>query len=737
MQVGVQGMSETDIMLLVADQGAVITVNGGTTWSSWYNQPTAAFYHLAADYAFPYRLCGGQQDSGSGCVSSRGNDGTIGYREFHPVGASEYSYVAPDPLNPDVYYGGTVVRFDRRTGQTQTVSPNVGRGGGAGQPDVYRGIRTMPVLFSPINPHKLYYGTNVVWQTVTGGQQWKQISPDLSRATWDVPKSVGRYTGTPSAAMTRRGVVYTIAPSPVDSNTIWAGTDDGQIQVTRNGGRSWRNVTPPAIGPWAKISIMDASHNDAGTAYAAVNTIRLDDLRPHIYRTRDGGNTWSEIVSGIADGAPINAVKEDPKRRGLLFAGSETQVWFSLDDGDHWHALRLNMPATSIRDLVIKDNDLAVATHGRGFWILDDISALRQWGSIASTDAITLFKPGLATRVRYSMYTDTPVPPDEPYAENPPDGAIIDYYVQSDLSGPLTLDILDGAGRVLRSYSSTDKAEPVKDVGNFPAYWFRPPQVLSTKAGWQRFTWDLHLTPPGENCSLPISATPHNTKCEPEGPWVHPGTYIAKLTANGVSHTQSFVVRMDPRVTASAAALRQQYTLSVSLYDAALSSPAMATRARALRTQLLERKRNATGELARTIDALVARLEQLAGPEPTAGGRGGGRGGGGRGGSGPVALESFTSIANEFLPVMEVLQGADEPPTSQAVAAARARLQSLSALQAKWAVIANVDVPALNTKLKAAGSEPLKVAVLRRRKLNNEIIDDEDRVVAGPPTHER
>ena len=720
-----------DIMLLVADQGAVITVNGGKTWSSWYNQPTAAFYHVAADYAFPYRLCSGQQDSGSGCVSSRGNDGYIGYREFHPVGASEYSYVAPDPLNPDVYYGGTVVRYDRRTGQTQNVSPNVGRGGGGG-PDIYRGVRTMPILFSPINPRKLYYATNVVWETVTGGQRWKQISPDLSRETWDVPNNVGRYVGTPAATPTRRGVVYTIAPSPVDSNTLWAGTDDGLIHVTRNGGKSWTNVTPPQIGPWAKVSIMDASHTDAGTAYAAINTIRLDDLRPHIFRTRDGGKSWSEIVGGIADGATINSVKEDPKRKGLLFAGSETQVWFSLNDGDNWHSLRVNMPATSVRDVIIKDDDLAIGTHGRGFWILDDITALRQWNEKSASDAVTLFKPAMATRVRYSMYTDTPVPPDEPYAENPPDGAIIDYYLKHDVSGPVTLEILDASGRLIRTYSSTDKAEPVKDVGNWPWYWFRAPQVLSTKAGLQRYVWDLHFTSPGENCSLPISATPFNTKCEPEGPWVHPGSYTARLTANGASQSQVFTVRMDPRVKTPAMALRQQYTLSVALYDAALQAPVMAKQARALRTQLLDRKGNVTGDLANVVDALAKRLETLAGPEATGGGRGGFGGGGGRGG-GPPAPASFTSVAGQFLPVMNVLQDADETPTSQAVAAASDRLKTLGTLQAQWNAITKTDIPALNAKLKAAGSEPLKVALFKRSKLNNTVIDDEDRVVAGPP----
>ncbi len=699
--------NDPNIMILVSDQGAVVTVNDGQTWSSWFNQPTAAFYHVAADNAFPYRLCSGQQDSGSGCVSSRGNDGTIGYREFHPVGVEEYGYAAPDPLNPDLVYGGKVTRWNRNTGQVQQVGPNAGagRGGGAGAGENYfRAVRTAPVLFAPTNPHKLYYASNAVWETVNGGNSWRRISPDLSRTTWAVPKNLGRYADTPEAAATRRGVVYTLAPSPVDSNTIWAGTDDGLIQVTRDNGKSWKNVTPPEIGPWAKVSIMDASHTDANTAYAAVNTFHLDDLRPHIFRTRDGGATWREIVTGIDSGATINTVKEDTKRKGLLFAGSETQVWFSLDDGDHWHSLRLNMPATSIRDLIVKDDDIAVGTHGRGFWILDDITALRQWSESAAGGAATLFKPATATRVRYSMYTDSPVPPDEPYAENPPDGAIIDYYLGHDASAPVTLEILTPAGRVVRKFSSADPAEPVKDVGNWPAYWFRPPQVLSTKAGLQRYAWDLHFTPPAGECSLPISATPHNTKCEPEGIWVEPGSYTARLTVDGRSYSQTFAVRMDPRVKTPAAGLRQQFTLSLALYDAAAESPALAARARALRAQLADR-RSGGGAAAGQLGALDRKLADLAGPEPTGrGGRGGGRGG--RGG-GPPAPPSFGGIAAEFAAPLNAIQEADEPPTASMVVAANEKLKTFAELKAKWAAIMRTDVPALNVALKAAGAQPV------------------------------
>jgi photosystem II stability/assembly factor-like uncharacterized protein len=692
------------IMLVVADQGAIVTVNGGETWSSWYNQPTAQFYHVTATNGWPYLLCGGQQESGSACVSSRGNDGSIGYREWRPVGASEYSYVAPDPLNPDIFYGGTVTRFDRRTGQTQNVSPNAGAGrGGGGGPNVFRGVRTMPILFSPINKKKLYYSTNVLWETVDGGQHWKQKSGDLTRPTWEVPKSVGKYIGTPAAAPSQRGVIYTIAPSPVDSNTIWVGTDDGLIHVTRDNGKTWKDVTPPAIGPWMKISIMDASHFDANTAYAAVNTLRLDDMNPHLFRTTDGGKSWTEIVSGIEKGASTNTIKEDPKRRGLLFAGTERTVWFSLDNGDHWHSLRLNLPGTSMRDLVVVNDDVAVGTHGRGFWILDDISTLRQWSEKASNDAVTLFKPATATRVRYSMYTDTPVPPDEPMAENPPDGAVIEYMLRSD-AREVKLEILGAGGRVLRAFSSGDKFDPPQDSGNEPWYWGRPLSPLSNRAGLNRYVWDLHYSrPTGQACSLPISATPRNTKCEPEGPWAHPGTYTARLTVDGTAYTQTFTVRMDPRVKATPAALMQQHTLSIGLYDAHERSVAAQSAARDLRAALAARKARAPG-LSAAIDSLDAKIVAVAGAT------GGGRGGrGGRGGGAPAAGgETFSSIAGSVLGPLNVLQDADEQPVSAVVAGATERINAFKALESRWGALLKVDLAALNVRLKAAGAEEVR-----------------------------
>jgi photosystem II stability/assembly factor-like uncharacterized protein len=551
-----------DIIALTSDQGAVITLNGGESWSSWYNQPTAAFYHVTTDNAFPYRVCSGQQESGSVCIASRGDHGRITFREWSPVGVEEYGYVAPDPLDPDVVYGGKVSRWDRRTGQVQQVGPKPVRDAS------YRVVRTMPVLFSPINPRKLYFASNVVWQTTTGGQSWDQISPDLTRATWEIPASVGVYASLPEAQPTQRGVVYTIAPSYVDEQTIWAGTDDGLIHVTRDGGRTWTNVTPPDLKPWMKVSIIDASRFDANTAYAAINTLRLDDLRPHISRTTDGGKTWTPITNGIPDGGIINVVREDPKRRGLLFAGSEQAVYVSFDNGGRWQPLRLNMPATSIRDLVIKDDDLVVGTHGRSFWILDDITPLRQLPDALGAGA-HLFTPQQATRVRWNMNTDTPLPPDEPAGQNPPDGAILHYWLPSEASS-VALEVVDEGGAVVRRYSSEDSPEPLVDGRNIPDYWIRPHQPLLKTRGLHRFVWDLHHERPAvASFTYPIAAIRGDTPRAPSGSWAAPGRYTVRLTVGGQARTAPLEVRMDPRVTAGAADIRQQYTLSRRL-DAAL-----------------------------------------------------------------------------------------------------------------------------------------------------------------------
>ena len=571
------------IILLAGDQGAVITVNGGESWSSWYNQPTAQMYHVIADNAFPYRVCSGQQDSGSVCVSSRGDDGAITIRDWHPIGVEEWGYVAPDPTDPDVVFGGKLTRYDRRTAQTHDVLPPQGPIAALGAVDLSRTIRTAPVLFSPIERGALFFGTNGIWKSLTSGQSWTPISGDLSRATWQAPANVGSYRGSPDAASSRRGVVYTIAPSSIEAGTLWAGTDDGLIHTTKDAGKTWTDVTPSQLSPWAKVSIMDASHFDVNSAYAAVNTLRLDDVRPYIYRTRNGGKTWDRITNGIPDGTTVNVVREDPIRRGLLFAGTEQSVYVSFDDGDTWQSLRLNLPAVSIRDLIIKDDDLVIGTHGRGFWILDDITPLRQITADVITRAQTfLFRPTTGVRFRWNKNTDTPWPIDEPTMPNPADGVTINYLLSAGVSGPVTLEVLErvtpapGAPantpltRVIRRFSSDDADEPLVPLAerNIPDHWIRPQHKLSAAPGLHRFVWDLRLArPAADTFAYPISAITGQTPKEPRGAFVLPGSYTLRLTVNGRVYAQPVTVKMDPRVKTSVADLTLQFNLSRKLTD--------------------------------------------------------------------------------------------------------------------------------------------------------------------------
>ncbi len=420
--------NNTQIICLASDQGAVISVNGGKTWSSWYNQPTAQFYHVATDNRFPYWVYGGQQESGSAGVASRGNDGQITIREWHPVGVEEYGYVAPDPLHWNLIYGGKATRFDWLTGDVQDVHPEALRTG------KYRFLRTAPIQFSPADPHVLYLASQILFKTVDGGTHWSEISPDLSRKSYSPPESFGIFNQLDPDAAKHKGVIYSLGLSKLDVNLIWAGTDDGLIHITRDGGKSWRDVTPKGLIAWSKVSIIEASHTDQDVAYAAINRFRLSDIRPHIYRTRNGGKEWNEITHGLPDNEVINSVKEDPIRKGLLFCGSERSVYVSFDDGDNWQPLRLNLPGTSVRDLVIHQDDLVIGTHGRGFWILDNMSMLRQLKTISASSEVTLFTPQTAVRARWNRNTDTPLPPDEPTSLNPPDGAIFDYYLKSTTS---------------------------------------------------------------------------------------------------------------------------------------------------------------------------------------------------------------------------------------------------------------------------------------------------------------
>jgi photosystem II stability/assembly factor-like uncharacterized protein len=530
------------IILLASDQGAIVTVNGGETFSSWYNQPTAQFYHVITDNEFPYNVYGGQQESGSVGITSRGNDGQITFREWHPVGVEEYGYVAPDPLNPNLIYGGKLTRYDKRTGVVENVRPPQARELGA------RFLRTAPVIFSPVDPHVLYFAGNYLFRTRDGAKTWEVISPDLSRPQPRTPDSIGIYRTPEMDTMARRGVIYTVAPSYKDADVIWAGTDDGLIHLSQDGGRTWADVTPPDVDAWSKVSIIDAGRFDAGTAYAAINRFRLDDLRPHIYKTHDFGRTWTKIVAGLPDD-PINAVREDPVRRGLLFCGSERAVYFSIDDGAHWNPLRHNMPATSIRDLVVHGDDVVVGTHGRSFWILDDIAALRTLAASSSVKGPILYDLGDAYQVEWNRNTDTPLPQEEPAGKNPPDGGIIDYYLP-EAAKLITIEIRDQDGKPVRRFSSSDKPEAINlDDLQVPAYWIRPPQILSAGKGSHRFVWDLRLEPPPGRKGFPIAAIYGDTAPTPKGAWVSPGVYTVRLIVDGISFEKPMTIKPDPRVS--------------------------------------------------------------------------------------------------------------------------------------------------------------------------------------------
>lgn len=685
--------NDPKIILLVADQGALVTVNGGRTWSSWYTQPTAQIYHVSASNGFPYRVCGGQQESGSVCISSRGNDGEISYRDWHPVGAIEYGYVAPDPVDPDIIFGAgraEVSRYHWSTGQVQNVTPFPMRD------DKIRTDRTQPLMFSPLDAHLLYTTSNFVYKTTDGGQNWQTISPDLAREHAGVPESLGKMAEKDAKADKFRGVVYSLAPSFKSIETLWAGTDDGLIWVTRDGGKNWKNITPPELTAWSKVTQISASHFDEETAYASVSRLRIDDLRPYIYRTHDGGKTWKLISGALPADAPVDTVREDPLRKGLLFAGTETSVWVSFDDGERWQSLQQNLPHTSMRDLWIHGDDLIVATHGRGFWILDDISPLREISeSVVGKNEAHLFKPAAAIRVRQSTYTDTPVPADEPHGENPPNGAIVDYFLAKPAAGAVTLEILDSNGKLVRRFSSDDKPELSEEELQkqlIPLYWVRPWKNLSPEAGMHRWTWDLRYPPPVSTAhDYPISAVPGDTTRGPFGPWVPPGQFTVRLAANGASYTAPLTVKMDPRVKTPAIGLTQMFKAQARLAEIFSRSSIALLQARSAREQVEKLPTSGVGKglsdaIASVKEKIVIALEGREDEEKE--------------GAPKVTLGRVNGNASALYAELDRADAAPTPAQLKAIASIDGEFAPLMKL---WENVRGTLIPALNLQLKDKG----------------------------------
>ena len=677
-----------DIIAYAVDQGATITLNGGKTWSSWFNQPTGQLYHVTTTTnTFPYRVCGGYQDSGSVCISSRGNDGAVTVRDWHPVGASEYAQVAPDPLDADVIFGAgrsQVSRFHMSTGLVENVTP-VPILTAADRVD-----RTQPIMFAASDPHALYYATSKVYRTRDGGANWETVSPDLTREKPGVPASVGTMHG--PGMENQRGTVYSLGVSPRDSNILWAGTDEGLVWTSRDSGRTWANVTPPTMTAWSKVTQIDASHFDANTAYVSVSRMRVDDQRPYIFRTHDGGKTWDSIVEGLPGDAAVDVVREDPRQRGLLFAGTEKAVWVSRDDGASWKSLQLNLPHTSMRDLAIQDDDLVVGTHGRSIWILDDISPLRQTIAAGSREA-SLLKPAAAYRVARSTWTDTPMPPEEPNGQNPPAGAIIDYYLPRDAKGVVTLEIRDGQDRLVRRYRGDDPAEITEAEikrGLVPAYWMAPHKTLSGKSGMHRWVWDLYYTAPEGTArrGFPISAVPHATPRLPQGPMAVPGEYSVRLIVDGKTTVQPLTLKADPRVNASAQALRQQLDLGLTVSDLLTRASTILVQAQSQHAQLEGMKTVSDSVTTAFKAALGVILE----------GQGGNDG-----------LASTQRVLDQLY---GQVTGGAAAPTSAQLAAVHAAGERFALLETQWKQ-AEASLPEVNKALRKAGLPALRIGKVR------------------------
>ncbi len=701
-------------MIQSSDQGVVVSVDGGLVWSSWYNQPTAQIYHIVADNQDPYWVYGAQQDSGAVKAATRSVFGSISYLwDWAPICAGgESGYVAVDPADSNIIYGGTVSTCDQHTNAGHNISPMLG----SGELGPFRHTWTLPLVFSQAAGHALYFSNQYLWKTADKGANWTRISGDMTRENPGVPPNLDAATAADGYGAPRPGVIYTIAPSPLAADTIWIGTDDGLIHVTPDGGKSWKNVTPPELTAWSKVSLMEASHFDANAAYASVDRHRLEDYKPYIYRTRDTGKTWKLITTGIPDGSYVNAVKEDPVRKGLLFAGTELGVYISFDDGENWQSLQQNLPRSSARDFTIHGDDLIVATHGRGFWVLDNITALRQIAAMNDVPEAIVFKPQTAIRRRTGGGDGTPLPYGSAETDNPPNGAMIDYYLKSAASGQVTLEILDAAGKTVRQYSSPEAGAGGGGGGgrrggggggrggaaNIPAYWNRPAETLSNAAGMHRWTWDLHYAvAPGAGGGGRGGGGGFGGG----GAWALPGAYTVKLTANGKSYSMPLMVKMDPHVKVLLPDLARQYDVSQQVAAEQTKVSQARGEVASVRAQIAARQKQGVSNsaLAAALDALDKKAAEIGGVTQT----GTPQSSGVTGPSNDVSSLMFTS--GELGQVSGAVEGVDAAPSMQVMKAFASAEKLAAAATAKWSGVKAKDLAAVNAQLKEAGMQAISI----------------------------
>ncbi|HET9794920.1 MAG TPA: hypothetical protein VFS34_10695, partial [Thermoanaerobaculia bacterium] len=664
------------------DQGAIVSADGGASWSSWYNQPTAQLYHVTTDSRFPYRVYGAQQDSGAAMVPSRSEWEGITMFDWRPVAVGyENGMIAPDPSDPRTIFGAGVTRFDLDTLQLRDVDP------GRAYPDAYRHTWTNPLVFSRRDHKVLYFGNQRVFRTADGGGTWTPISPDLSRETPPVPPNLDPATVQDSPVPgQRKGVVYAIAPSYLRGREIWCGTDDGLIWKTSDEGAHWTNVTPAAVGPWSKVTGLEASRFDADTTWAAVDRHRLDDFRPHLYRTKDGGRTWTETVAGIPDGSFLQVVREDPVRRGLLYAGTETGIFVSFDAGDRWQPLQLNLPACSVRDIDVHGADVVIGTHGRSFWILDDVAPLRDLSPEIARERLHFFAPEPAFRVHPAVFQGTPVPKDEAIGENPPFGATLDYWIGGGVAGPVTLEVRDARGETVRTFSSADPPKP-PDMGKIAVTpdWEADMAPLSAAPGMHRFVWNLHSTPHTE-------LSPPDEDSRETGLWVPPGRYSLRLTAGGETKERAVEVRRDPRIPASERDLGAQFALSREVEKMRIDLAATERRIAAVRKSVAPLAGKLPGEAERARANLAARLDALAGTDDMMKLSGGG-----------LDLASFSGVDAVLTKLAFTLESADGAPSEDDRRAVKADRDLVSTVVASADAVLSNELKAFNERLRTAG----------------------------------